>query len=478
MPLVNGVVTPLSIPRKHYDVLTDKKPGVRFRALYGGRNGAKDHSFARFLVEMTVRTSKRVLFTREVQKSLEASSKQLLEDIIVELGYSEYFDVFKSDIKSKVNGSKFLFSGLNDIVAGDLKSTEGIDIAVVGEAENLTKKSFDTLNFTIREPGSEIWIAFNPRFEDDFVYKFCVEDPPENMVSCLVNGFAVASDGKTVIKADNPFVDETQIVEAQRLFNTDPDGFKNQCLGQPIGQGGRVYPMYKPDVHEIDFDLTMLPKCNLYMAIDPHRKYYPAITWYAVTPTNLVIVYNEYPKYDDLGVWYDEGRNTKPFELTPKQLANVILANDLNTQYGGFIRARVGDPHFFAEFPDFTRGLMEHEVTGWIDAPFEQIEQQRDRLKSMMIYNPALPLTAINFPDWLVHRGCKNKSRAYRRHSWDEKRDKESETHKDFIDNDRYFLSIFNGKPVFIDPPKASQQKVRSLSDMQLESLPIRNFGK
>lgn len=479
MPLVAGEVTALDIPPKHHRVLTDRSLPWRFRALWGGRNGAKDWSVSAFLVELAVRTPRRILFTREVQKTLGASFVQLLTDTINRLGYRDYFDVRRDEILAKHNESKFLFTGLNDIVAGDLKSMEGIDITVIGEAENLTKKSFDTLNFTVRKslPPSEIWIIFNPKFEDDFVYKFCITDPPDNLIGCEVNGFAIGPGGH-VVKADNPFVSDAQIKEAERMLHEDREAFDNQCLGKPMGQGGRVYPMYNPEVHVIDFDLALLPQCNLYMAIDPHRKYYPAIKWYAVTPTNLIVVYNEFPKYDDLGMWYDEARNTKQFELTAKELSNVILANDLTTQYGGFIRARTGDPHFLAEFPDFTRSLMEHGVNGWIDSPFERVEQQRDALKTLLNYNPALPLTAINYPDWLVHRACKNSDRAYRRHSWDERRDKEAETHKDFIDPDRYFLSLFNGKPVYIEPPKATHQRVQSLSEYQLSTLPIRNFGK
>jgi hypothetical protein len=337
---------------------------------------------------------------------------------------------------------------------------------VIGEAQGLTKESFEILDPTIRTAGSEIWIEFNPKFEDDFVYDRFVTNTPENAIVEQVN------------YVDNPWCPEELKKQAATMLREDKALWENVWMGKPLGQGGRVYPMYDPEVHEIDFDLTLLPQCNLYMSIDPHRKYYPAIMWYAVTPTNLTVVYNEFPKYEDLGMWYDEARNSKQFELTAKELANVVLANDLTTQYGGYVRARTGDPHFFAEFPDFTRGLMEFGVNGWIDSPFERVEQQRDALKSLLNYNPALPLTAINYPDLLVHRACKNVGRALRRHTWDEKRDKEAETHKDFPDSLRYFLSLFNGKPVYIEPPKPSHARVQSLSEYQLSTLPIRNFGK
>jgi hypothetical protein len=213
------------------------------------------------------------------------------------------------------------------------------------------------------------------------------------------------------------------------------------------------------------------------MAIDPHRKYYPAITWYAITPTNAVIVYNEWPKYEDLGMWYDEARDQKTFDLSLKELAAIILANDI-TFRGGRIVGRVPDPRFSAENPDFVRVLMEHGVLNWIDAPFERIETQRENLKTLMYWNPALPLCGTNTPDWYVSNKCTNKSRAYRRHCYSEDKDKESEAHKDLIDVDRYFLSVFEaGKPKYQDRKTISTiGAIKSLASMQMQSLPLQGY--
>lgn len=467
MPLINGKFEPLELPPKHARVLFDNTKKWRIRCLHGGRSGAKDWSMTAAIIERAVRKSTRVLCTREIQNTIKDSTHRLLSDTIKRLGYEQYFRVLDNEIRCNVNDSIFAFRGLRDLNADNIKSIEGIDVCMIGEAQNLTKKSFTILNPTIRKPGSEIWIQYNPQFDDDFIYDLTVVNPPNNLIC------------EQVLYTDNPWNSQEIIDQAERMKREDELLYRNVWLGEPLGQGGRVFPMYNPDIHEIDFDLAMLPQCNLYMAIDPHRKYYPAIKWYAVTPTSAVVVYNEWPKYEDLGMWYDEARNTKQFDIDLKELANIILGNDMTFQYPGCSPVkRCGDPRFLNENPDLQRVLMENGVIGWVDAPFEKIETQRENLKVLINYNPALPLCGINTPDWYIKRECRNSCRAYKRHCWSEDKDKEREDNKDFIDVDRYFLSIVNGKPLYEEPykPKVGGQLI-SLATHQLSQLPTTNRG-
>jgi hypothetical protein len=176
-------------------------------------------------------------------------------------------------------------------------------------------------------------------------------------------------------------------------------------------------------------------------------------------------------------MWYDEARNVKTFDLSLKELAAVILANDMCFG-GGKIVGRVADPRFCAENPDFILTLMENQVLDWLEAPFERIETQRENLKTLLYWNLALPLCGVNTPDWYVSDTCTNKSRAYKRHSYSEDKDKESEVHKDFVDDDRYFLSTFeNGKPVFVShETKSNTAPIKSLSAMQLQAIPLQGY--
>ncbi len=68
------------------------------------------------------------------------------------------------------NGSEFIFSGIKNNVS-KIKSTEGVDICWVEEAEKVSENSWSVLIPTIREPGSEIWITFNPDEETHPAYQ-------------------------------------------------------------------------------------------------------------------------------------------------------------------------------------------------------------------------------------------------------------------------------------------------------------------
>lgn len=466
MPLIDGKLAPLELPPKHTRVLFDNSRKWRYRVLEGGRGGGKDWAMAAAAVERAVRRPIRVLCTREVQLTIANSIKQVIEDTIHRLGYSEQFICTEREIRGK-NGSSFIFKGLKDQSSTDVKSYEAVDICILGEAQNTTKKSFVDLDPTIRKAGSEIWIQFNPDFEDDFIYDFCVTNPPENLISEHVNYF------------DNPWCPAELVELAERCKRDDPALYEHIWLGKPRGGGGRVFPMFDKKVHVIEFDRRLLPECDLYMTIDPHRKHYPAIVWTAVTPSGATIDYNIWPRYKDLGMHYSEARNTKTLDFTLKELAAIILANDLTYQYGGNIISRTIDPRFAAENPDFTAELMRHGVLNWTDAPFERIEAQRENLKQRLYYNTDIPLGGINQPDHYVASECDNLIRAFQRHCYMDDKDKEDEEEKDFIDACRYFLSIHNGKPRYLERRTGSSiGQIKSLAQHQLESLPATGYYK
>jgi phage terminase large subunit len=119
----------------------------------------------------------RVLCARETQKSIQESVHRLLKDQIDALGVDHLFDVQETRIVGK-NGSDFAFAGIRQQGVTNLKSFEAVDICWVEEAQVVTRRSWDVLIPTIRKPGSEIWITFNPELEDDETYKRFVTEPP------------------------------------------------------------------------------------------------------------------------------------------------------------------------------------------------------------------------------------------------------------------------------------------------------------
>jgi phage terminase large subunit len=230
MPLIDGKVEPLVLPsEKHARVIFDQSKKWRYRVMYGGRNGYKDWSFSAAAIERGVRVSTRFLFTREIQLTIADSAHKLLCDTIRRLGYSQYFTITNNKIECNINETSFVFRGLNDLVSDDIKSMEGIDICAICEAQNLTEKSFIDLDPTIRKKGSEIWIMFNTKMETDFVYDFCVKNPPENMICEKVN--------YTDTDAPAEMLSAEIIEQAERMRRDNLELYNNIWLGEPLTLG-------------------------------------------------------------------------------------------------------------------------------------------------------------------------------------------------------------------------------------------------
>tara|TARA_Y100000310_G_scaffold136383_2_gene135254 strand:- start:3238 stop:4518 length:1281 start_codon:yes stop_codon:yes gene_type:complete len=148
-----------------------------YKAAYGGRNGFKSWGFARALLLLGVSRPLRVLCAREVQLSIKASVHQLLQDQIQILGLGDKYDVLDFEIRGK-NGTQFIFTGLSTHTVETIKSYESIDICWVEEGQTITARSWEILDPTIRKPGSEIWVSFNPNLESDPTYQMFITHPP------------------------------------------------------------------------------------------------------------------------------------------------------------------------------------------------------------------------------------------------------------------------------------------------------------
>lgn len=167
----------VEFPLSHFEALHPQRRGMRYKVLYGGRGSAKSWSIAISLVLDALAGRRRILCAREIQRSIRESSHRLLSDQIDRLRVSPWFEVQQHVIACQ-NGSEFIFEGLFANVT-KVKSLEGVDIAWVEEAAKVSAYSWDMLIPTIRKPGSQIIINFNPEDADDPTYqRFVVHPPP------------------------------------------------------------------------------------------------------------------------------------------------------------------------------------------------------------------------------------------------------------------------------------------------------------
>lgn len=214
-------MTTLSVPTPAaFGYLFDPPLGaLRYRGAYGGRGSAKSWQFARALLVHGVAQPLRILCAREYQASIRDSVHRVLADQIELLGLGNLYTIQESAILGS-NGTEFLFKGLRRDIA-QIKSTEGIDVAWVEEAEAVSDHSWRVLIPTIRKPGSEIWVSFNPALESDATYQRFVVTPPERSAIRFVS------------YRDNPYFPAVLREEADALLRADPEAFAHVWGGKP-----------------------------------------------------------------------------------------------------------------------------------------------------------------------------------------------------------------------------------------------------
>jgi len=204
------------------------EPGKRYRGAYGGRASGKSHFFAERLVEEALSSpgerageGLRAVCVREVQRTLSASSKLLIEDKIRRLGLGSRFKVYEDRIKAPGDGL-LIFQGMQNHTAESVKSLEGFRVAWIDEAQAISERSLTLLRPTIqRVAGAEIWASWNPRRPTDAIDVFLRGDEQPT--------------GSVVVRAnwrDNPFRTPETDQERADCLRIDPDSYPHIWEGE------------------------------------------------------------------------------------------------------------------------------------------------------------------------------------------------------------------------------------------------------
>jgi phage terminase large subunit len=129
----------------------------------------------------------RILCTREFQASIKESMFAELRGAINAHPFlRDHYEIGESYIRGR-NGTEFLFRGLR-VNMSSIKSTAGIDICIIEEAEDVPEHSWRDLTPTIRAPGSEIWPIWNPRTKGSPVdQRFRQGEAPPRAVIAEIN---------------------------------------------------------------------------------------------------------------------------------------------------------------------------------------------------------------------------------------------------------------------------------------------------
>ena len=185
---------------------------MRYKVRYGGRGGMKSWSFSKALVFLSTIYPLRILCAREFQSSIADSVHRLISDQITILGLQAFFTITRTSITSVIGG-EFIFKGLQRSIQ-EIKSTEGVDICWVEEAQNTSSNSWKILIPTIRKEKSEIWVSYNPENKEDPTHqRFVVNTPPD-------------TDVKKVNWSENPHFPDTLNKERLYMLEVDPEAYE------------------------------------------------------------------------------------------------------------------------------------------------------------------------------------------------------------------------------------------------------------
>ena len=200
---------------------------ARYKTAYGGRASGKTWGIAHLLIILAAQNKTRVACCREFQESIAVSAKPALETAIQRLNMGAYFKVTNNTIDG-YNGSHFFFKGM-ERNRESIRGWEDVDIAWVEEAQRMSAATANILTPTIRKPGSEIWLTWNPENRTDWVWiRFIIQYEP----------------GDTRVIRDkvnfdsNPFCPPE--AHEERLFDKkwNPELYRWKWLGEPNDEGG------------------------------------------------------------------------------------------------------------------------------------------------------------------------------------------------------------------------------------------------
>ena len=153
----------------------------RYMVFYGGAGSGKSYFVAQALVYKALKSRRKILVLRKVNKTTKNSTFQLLLDILAQYKILEYCNINKTDYTITLpTGSVFLCSGLDD--PEKIKSITGLTDAWLEEATEFTVDDFSQVDLRIRDPYAQhqqLYLSFNPVSKASWCYLHFFADNPE-----------------------------------------------------------------------------------------------------------------------------------------------------------------------------------------------------------------------------------------------------------------------------------------------------------
>ncbi len=220
------------------------------KVLKGGRASSKTWDAAGFAVFLASNYTVKFLCVRQFQNRISESVYAVLKIQIERFGLENEFDIQRTVIRHKTNGSEFHFYGIHRNIA-EIKGFEGADICWVEEAEGLTAVQWSIIEPTLRSEGAECWLLYNPRLETDFI------ETSDLFKHNLEDGVIV----RHINYDENPFLSETMLRKIAKLKRLDREEYEHIYEGIPKSNDDeavikRAWIMAAIDAHiKLDIDI-------------------------------------------------------------------------------------------------------------------------------------------------------------------------------------------------------------------------------
>ncbi len=173
----------VELPPKLVPVFAPPRGSVRTRGAYGGRGSGKSLNFAKMAGVFGYAEPLRIMVTRKHERSIKESIfAEIKHAIKTEPWLAANYSMGEGFCKGH-NGTEFVVAGIQTAI----KSIAQIDILIIEEAEEVPEKPLVNMLPTIRKPGSEVWVIWNPETEGSPVDKRYRQHTPDDAIIVEMN---------------------------------------------------------------------------------------------------------------------------------------------------------------------------------------------------------------------------------------------------------------------------------------------------
>lgn len=236
----------LFIP-KFYPYLLDYSK--RWEFWCGSAGSGKSYFLTQRIIVRCCREQIRFVVCRRYGSTLRNSVFALFKEVLDKWKLTQFVKIRETDMSFHFpNGSSIILLGLDEETK--LLSLANISGVWVEEAYEVPQNMIEQLNLRMRGQASnqQIWLSWNPISKNSYLYKFSVEEPPEN--SAFIHSTF----------RDNPFLNQEYVDSLMELYKRNPTKARVFCDGEwGVDTEGLVITNWR----EEEFDHMLLASSGL-----------------------------------------------------------------------------------------------------------------------------------------------------------------------------------------------------------------------